>query len=485
MATTDELVYEIGIDWDKIGFGNFTESINQGVDKLAKMSAVATAAAAAAGAAIFAMGKDYANTADNLLKTSERIRTTTADIEALTFAAGDNGAGMDSITSALASLSKQQAELLRGKGDFEAWARIDVDPSKYSNTADLLGAVADGLQGIDDVEKVNILERLGISGDLLQTLSQGSEGLRAYRAEAEALGRISTPEMIKSSQEFMSGWQRASTAIDGVMNKVKASLLESTVNPAIKSFNKFVNKNMEKIAQTLTRIFEALAKASQFIFSLIHRAAIQFDRFSALIGGSERAVALLGAAMIALKWNTIKALAPAIIALGALYIAFDEIMSFMEGKESFIGDFFKLFGVSSEDSIAGIKAMGEAMIEVADMVIKGWILIFELIGKIPDAIEEAWKSIGEFTDDVKDAFDFNVSDTIDSITKGVKGFFGVDVSGAINNSAQGQLVAGAMTTNNNQITFQIDGSGSPQETADSVKTMIQNYFDEQASRVGG
>ena len=513
MATTDELVYEIGIDWDKIGFGNFSDSINSGVEKITKMSAVATAAAAAIGAAVFTMGKNFGESSDVLLKTSERVRSTTADIQALTFAAEDNGSSFDSVTSALASLAKQQAEVLRGKGDFEAWAQIDVDPSKYSNTADLLVAVADGLQGISDVEKVNVMERLGLSADMLQVLSAGSKGLSDYRKEAEALGLISTPEMIAASQEFMSGWQRASSMIDGVMNKVSASLLESTVNPAIEMFNKFVSKNMDKIAKTLTSIFEVLSDASKFIFSLIQRAGIQFDRFASLIGGSENAIKALGVALVALKWSTIKSLAPAIITLGALYVAFDEIMTFMEGKESFIGDFFSLFDIGSEEAINGMSKLSDSIMLVLGKSMEGWSnilallansgtyfdivlakfdsikssakLLMKTIGKELEGVMQSIASIFDWIyEKIKTVFDaiIDVPKTIIDGVEYVKDFLGFGASESIGS------VAPAMATNGNttnaSISIQIDGSGNPTQTGEAVADAIKRYFDEQASRQG-
>ena len=48
MSTTDELVYEVGVDWDKIGFGNFTESMNRAIESLNKLSEASVLAANAA-----------------------------------------------------------------------------------------------------------------------------------------------------------------------------------------------------------------------------------------------------------------------------------------------------------------------------------------------------------------------------------------------------------------------------------------------------
>ena len=376
-----------------------------------------------------------------------------------------------------------------------------------------MGAVADGLQGVSDVEKVNVMERLGLSADMLQVLSAGSKGLSDYRKEAEALGIISTPEMITASQEFMSGWQRASSMIDGVMNKVSASLLDSTVNPAIEMFNKFVSKNMDKIAKTLTSIFEALSDASKFIFSLIQRAGIQFDRFASLIGGSENAIKALGVALVALKWNTIKALAPAIITLGALYVAFDEIMTFMEGKESFLGDFFGVFGVGANEAIKGMSKLSDSIMWVLERAIEGWSNLFALLSNsgtyfdialakfddmkssvkllmkaITKEIEDAIKSIANIFDWIYDKIKtvFNaIIDVPKTIMEGVgsvKDFFGFGASESIGSVTPAMATTG--NTTNASISIQIDGSGNPTQTGEAVADAIKRFFDEQASRQG-
>lgn len=463
---TDELVYSIGIDWDKIGFGN----LNKSIDKSVKLFAAATAAATAASLAIFTMGKGYAESTDDLLKTSQRINTTTADLQKLTFAAEDNGATMDDVTSSLSSLSKAQYDVLRGKGDFEAWGRIGVNPAQFENTSDLLKAISNGMQNISGAERINIIERLGISRNLLQTLELGADGIERLGDEAQSLGMIKTADVIKSSQDFMSGWHRASNTVTGILNKVKSQLLTDTINPAIDAFNKFAKNNMQKIVKTLSRVFEVIAKISQSIFAIIQRMSVTFSNFVEVVGGVENAMIALGAVFVALKFKAIMAFAPALISVGLLWAAFDELFSFLNGKESFIGDFFGKFGLGAEDAKDIIKDFIDVTGGLLNKSFEGWKNLFEWIGYYIDIIIDKIESFTspQWITDLKDFAKNTAASAMDSVIN-----FATDGKGT--SSSQ---------TNNNNISINVNGAGNTEAVGESIIKQLDKYFDESAKRSG-
>lgn len=354
---TDELVYQIDLDWDKMGFKNLQTSMNNSIKNFAKITAAVTVASGA----VFAFGKKMGDYGDSLLDQAKQSNTSTESLEKLKFAAEQNKATYDSLTSSLDNLATAQFEVLRGKGDFEAWGRIGINPSDYEDTADLLMAISDGVNKIDNqAEKINVIERLGISRDLLQTLEQGSDGLKQLGDEAERLGAISSQKFLKASEDFANGWGAASTAVSGIFKEIAGGLLDETINPAIEAFTKFAKDNMGKIVSTIQGIMNVIAEVSKVIYAIIQRVMIQFDRLSSALGGTENALKAIGAAFILLKARSIAAMAPAILMIGALYLAFDEFMSFLSGEESFLGDFLGVFGIANTDVkefISGLDAM--------------------------------------------------------------------------------------------------------------------------------
>lgn len=486
MATsTNELVYSVGLVWDKVNFNGLNASINKSIS----IMATATAAAVAASGAMFALGKSYADTTDNLIKTSERLNTTTQDMQKLTFAAEDNGASMSDVESSLNALAKAKENMLRGSGDFEAFGRLGVNPTEYSNTADLLMDISDSVKDLSSQEATDLMSRVGISPQLLQTLQKGKDGLTSLGAEAEALGLISDDKMLQSSQTFMSGWQRASSMFKGVMNKVGSSLLDSTINPALEQFNKFASKHMKTISKVITDIFQALAKASEFIFSLLNRLAQPFIKLVNLLGGVENAAIALGVVIAALKYKTIVAMLPAILAIGALYIAFDELMSFLSGEESFIGDFFNSIGVSAED----LKIVFESVWDVLKMVASGWGLIFTEGGKaleglgilIDKYLLNPIREVLEYLSSIGDA----VTDAISSVSE-VGSSIGNFASDAFEGTksllgfGDSATPAPAPVSHNSKMTINIDGSKDPKAVGEEVRRVLNEEMNKSASRGG-
>jgi hypothetical protein len=504
----DELVYSVDLEWDKIGF----TSLNASIEKSIQAFTIVTAAVTAASAAVFSMSKNYAESTDVLLKTSQQVNATTQDIQKLTFAAEDNGSSMSDVTSSLESLSKAKEQMLRGSGDFEAWGRLGVNPTEYSNTADLLMDIADRVKYLDSQEAIDLMSRVGISPTMLQTLQNGKQGLRDLGLEAEALGMISTNKMVKSSQDFMSGWQRASSRVKGILDQISSSALDNTINPAIKSFNEFMSKNMVQISKSLNNIIDAISKASQIIFSVFHNVYIQFERINNLLGGTSNSIKAIAALLLIVNRNLVISLLPAILTVGALYIALDEVLSYLEGKDSFIGDFINNFpvlstviattttaiatlGVVSKISTASILAAKIAMTAfnfavsanpigiavVAIGALTGAMYGFftqteigkniwtDFMGLIDDAID-MFKTLGDI---INEALTFNLP-SFDSIIGSAKSTLGI--------GTQPQAIA--QTTSNNQISINVNGAGDPVAVSQEVRRVFNEEMNKSAMRGG-
>ena len=453
----DELVYSVDLEWDKIGF----TSLNSSIEKSIQAFTVATAAVTAASAAVFSMSKNYAESTDVLLKTSQQVNATTQDIQKLTFAAEDNGSSMSDVTSSLESLSKAKEQMLRGSGDFEAWGRLGVNPTEYSNTSDLLMDIADIVKDLDSQEAIDLMSRVGISPTMLQTLQNGKKGLRDLGLEAESLGMISTNKMVKSSQDFMSGWQRASSRVKGILDQISSSALDNTINPAIKSFNEFMSKNMVQISKTLNNIIDGLSKASQVIFSVFSNVYRQFERLSNLMGGFEEVIKLVGVAFVALKYKMITAMLPAIVVMGSLYLAFDEFMTFIEGKESYIGDFFDAIGIGADNAREFIYNLGNPLnriIELIALAVDGFKIMFNGLNTGLDYAMEKWHSFMMWIDDTIDMFR-QLGDIINSaLTFNLPSFDSIIGSAKSTLGIGTQPQAIAQTTSNNQIEININGA---------------------------
>jgi hypothetical protein len=283
----------------------------------------------------------------------------------------------------------------------------------------------------------------------------------------------------------MSGWQRASTITTGILNKVSSQMLNDTINPAIKAFNKFASQNMKKISEVITKIFEAVAKASEFIFSMITRLSQPFIKLVDLFGGLEKAAIALGAAIAAIKYKTIAAMLPAILVVGALYLAFDEVMSFLHGEESYIGDFFDAIGVGAEDARGFLLALGNPLdrfIELLKMSYDGWTNLYDWMMYGIEKVTKGWQDLMKWIDDLVAKFN-SVVESASNIGGSIGDFAGDAWEGTKNFFGGGEQSTPQPVMNNN-ISFQIDGSQNPEATAEAVRRVMNEELNKSAQRGG-
>ena len=317
MATTvEELVYDLDFKFDKKTFESFNKSLKNSIAGFAKLGAAIIAAQGVA----FSIAKNIADQNDELDKLAPRLNTTTEEYQKLKFAAEDFGASGEDVTSSLKNLSKAQEDVLRGKGDLEAFGRLGINPADFQNSSDLLLEVSDRIQDIQsNSEKINLLERIGVSTNLLQALESGSDNIRDLGKEFETLGRIVTEEQKKLAGEFQALWLRSMTIISGISNTIGSELLK-TINKFLETFVKFAQTNMKQIAEGFNKFFLAVNKAARFLFFVLDRIFTLITGIVGLMGGLENAVIVASAAFIVLKRRMILAFAVPLAIATALFL---------------------------------------------------------------------------------------------------------------------------------------------------------------------
>lgn len=339
-TAVEELFYELDFKWDKGTFDKFNKSLGKSIAGFAKLGAALSAAQAAA----FAIAKSTADQNDQLAKLSERLNTTSQDYQKLTFLAKDYGASNEDVTSSLAALTQAQEDVLRGKGDLEAFGRLGINPADFENSADLLLAISDRVKTIGSrSEKINLLKRIGVSLNLLQALDKGSDHIRAMGDEFEALGGIVSEDQKKAAGEFQAVWLRANTIMGGIANKIGTNLLKST-NKFLEKFNKFALKNVKQITDGFNKFFDAVDKAASYLFQVLERIFDLVQRIINLMGGLENAVIAASVAFTVLKRRMLLAFAIPLVAATALFLVIEDIVSAFEGKDSIFGDAVKVLG---------------------------------------------------------------------------------------------------------------------------------------------
>lgn len=433
MATTvEELDYEISFNWDKKTFDNFNKTLKKSVEGFAKLGAAIVAAQTAS----FIHAKGIAEQVDGMDKLARRVGATTEQYQRLVFAANDFGAGAEDVESSLRALTKAQEDVLMGKGDLEAFGRLGINPADFQNSADLLLAVSDSISQIQsDSERINLLQRIGVSENLLQTLEGGSDAVRALGEEFDSLGATITEDQKKTAGEFQAVWLRTTTLISGASRKVGTESLK-TINKFLERFVTFAQKNMKQIIAGFDRFFQVITKASTFLFEIMNRVLNTIQGIIRLMGGLENAVIAASAAFVILKRRIIIAFAVPLAIATALFLVVEDIVTALEGGDSVFGD---------------------------------WL---DAVSQFPQAMEAVTLHIGNFVDKILSIFD-----TIKEFFSSSIGNFVGNIFGA---NQQPQTVNNIGGASNANVTVNVNGADG------NVIDQINTYFQQLAnSALGG
>lgn len=149
--------------------------------------------------------KQVIDAMDRADEAAGRVGTSASKFSALTYAAEQSGVSVEELEGALAKLSRTLADAQRGGAAADVFARLEIDPRKFSDPADALAELAERFaQMPDGIAKTALAQDLfGRSGaKLIPLLNQGREGMAALREEAERLGVVFTDEAAASAATF-------------------------------------------------------------------------------------------------------------------------------------------------------------------------------------------------------------------------------------------------------------------------------------------
>ena len=463
----EELTYNMVFDWSKKSFNGFNNSLESAVKGFAKI----TGAIAVAQGVSFAFAKSIANQNDELAKLSERLNISSQDYEKLSFGAKDFGASANDVTSSLRSLRKAQEDVLLGKGDIAAFSELGINPSNFEDTNDLFLAVADSISQIDSKSKrLNLMDRIGISENLVQMLESGSNNIRKMGEELAILGGVKTKEQLAVAGEFQGIFLRTATIVQGLSNLVGTELV-GKYSKALKIINKFFIDNAKQITAAFSKFFQLLDNVSKAIVFVFDRVISLIQNITALMGGFENTVLAVSAAFIILKRNMILAFVVPLAIGTALFLILEDIVGFLSGKESAIGDFF---GIDP----SRVEAIGNFFDTLKSKFLETKLFFEEngLAGGIMKGFDTLGDSLVAFFDKYLKKF----IEFIDKIKAYMKSAFSGMLGGVTNslnminplNDVQTKQ-AQAVTTNNNNnanVNIMIDGANG------DVVDQLENYF---------
>ncbi len=183
--------------------------------------------------------------ADALNKASQKAGTTVERLSALQYAARLADVSSESLTGALAKLSRQMDQAAQGvKGPAAAFDAIGV----AVKNAD--GSLRDSTEVLSDIARVFAtlpdgatktalaIQLFGRAGaELIPLLNSGADGIKDMTGEAKKLGVVMSKELAQQSEELKDNMERLAVAADG-LGIALASKVVPALNDVVDAFKR-------------------------------------------------------------------------------------------------------------------------------------------------------------------------------------------------------------------------------------------------------
>lgn len=381
----DSFLIALGFQTDTSGAEDYKKSLESVEKTLATVAGVATAAAGLIGWAVHKAAQSMGEIWDF----AELNEISARSVQALIKVGEENDVTMEGMKSTIQSLNKVIGEAALGVGrGAMTFEKLGLSAKKadgsVKNVDDMLGEVADKMQGMSRQEQLALGMKLGIDPQFVKTLAQGSENLAKLREEAEAFNPFKE-EDYELADQVDKLYMKASKTV-GVFGKQIAVSLFPVIKQMLEGYlawfkefrktgSEAFSKALKAIVAVLQTLWEWVVRVVTVIKDIIH----WFTQFEIVTWAAYAALlafvsvktytfvqslisGLIGLTRTMLGFNAAALIWPAVIGAIILAVALliDEFVNFKEGNDSFLGDLVKeypqLLGVinSISDGISAV-----------------------------------------------------------------------------------------------------------------------------------
>lgn len=261
--------------------------------KFASTIAGLGALGAAGGIAVVATRlRSAVDMADELNKASQKAGTTVERLSALQYAARLADVSSESLTAALAKLSRQMDQAAQGvKAPAAAFDAIGV----AVKNAD--GSLRDSTEVLTDVARVFAtlpdgatktalaIQLFGRAGaELIPLLNSGADGIKDLTGEAEKLGVVMSKELAQQSEDLKDNMERLAVAADG-LGIALASKVVPALNDVVDAFKRgneqggLFDATIESLREAYSKLFpDFLETRTESIQNRIEALRDEIDR---------------------------------------------------------------------------------------------------------------------------------------------------------------------------------------------------------------
>lgn len=401
----------LGFQVDTQGLEDMKKKTDELRDSAMKVGAIFTGAAVGIGLLV----EKVAASMGDLYSFAELNEVSARSVAALGKIAQENDGSLEGMRSTIQSLNKTigEASLGVGRGAM-TFEKLNLAAKKadgsVKNVDDILGEVADKMQGLSRQEQIAMAEKLGIDPQFVKVLEKGSANLAKLREEAEMMNPF-TEEDYKLADEVDKLFIKAKNTL-GVFTKMLGVSLLPTVKEVLKNYLEWFKASRKATSDVFVRALKLIAGAIGTVWDWVVRLVsglksaydwiTQFKLVTYLAAAALTAfvavktydfVLQLGAAikMLTLRMATFNATAliiPAII--GAIILAIglliDDYVNWKEGNDSVIGGLVEQFPWLLNVIQTIEKAVGQ--------LIDFWVQQWKTLGPpLMDLVKSVWNLV--------------------------------------------------------------------------------------------
>lgn len=387
----------LGFDVNTEKIEEFKKKADELRESVLKVGTIATGAAVGIGLLV----EGVAHSMGDLYSFAELNEVSARSVAALGKIAVENDSSMEGMKSTIQSVNKTIGEAALGIGrGAMTFEKLGLSAKRADGSVkdvdDILGEVADKMEGLSRQEQIAMATKLGIDPQFVKVLAQGSENLAKLREEAELLNPFSDRDY-KLADEVDKLFIKAKGTL-GVFTKMIGVSLLPNVKEVLKNYLEWFKASRKATSgafvTALHLISSAVGTLWDWVVRLVGGLKSAYDwltQFKAVTYAAGAALAVfvavktydfivqVGSAirlltLRLLTFNAAALIVPAIIGLIILAIGLliDDYVNWKEGNESVIGQMLEEFPNAGKVVVVALGAIGAAFIALKWNAISAW-----------------------------------------------------------------------------------------------------------------
>jgi hypothetical protein len=247
MAENTKIIIS-AVDKTKKGFGSVTSGLKKVTGAVFSMRTALVGVAGVAGFGLLV--KSSLSATNSLAKTASKIGTTTEALGALRYAAELTGVSTTTMDMALQRFTRRTAEAAQGMGEAKGAIRELGLNAQELNRMPLdkrMIVLADAFSGVkSESDRLRLAFKLFDSegAALVNTLSQGGDGLREMLGEARMLGLTMSSSAAKGVEDTVDAFTKLQSLFKGVRDQTVGALAPA-IEMLVERFTAFLQRSIE------------------------------------------------------------------------------------------------------------------------------------------------------------------------------------------------------------------------------------------------